>query len=278
MSGLRRPSSIPAPFPLGVTLLALLLFSGCATTSWVVETATREGKPRFDDLVAVEGAWAGDDRLVVAFSGYAARSPSLRDSYSAPIFDEPSAWWFDANLADFRDFARLPRPPREGAAPWPPLRLNLLVERSALREGAPPAEALEGVAPVAVVDLRDRVARRREAFLRDDAARREQALYVFLRSEDYDWRGNVAMTLHYLEREATTGRLDLLRVELAPETPPPRPMAWALLPLAAVADVALFPVHVAMGLLGVNTFVFGVAPANRPAPRDSAPSPSGVPR
>jgi hypothetical protein len=230
--------TLRALFSLFMAAFVVASGSGCLTFN-LSGFAGQKSRPLYDDLATVDAAWLGNGKLVVAMTGYMARSADNWVEYEAPFWGAPQPWWFVVDMTTPRshDFLRnwtVYRIRLDGSPPEPD---GFLAPRSTLASGVPPPEALVGLKPIPVVDVTWSKSRVRNKVFREAVATANPALIRLAKSEEKLSGFGSALTLHFADRDAATGKPGVVKVALEPLVHPPQTWAWIFLPVTLAIDI-----------------------------------------
>jgi len=228
---------------LAATLLACFS-SGCVATT-AIYFAGNEFVAYEDRLVAIDGAWIDETRLVVAFRGEMGEMPYQYEEHGdveREVF--PSPWWFEVPLIPTKaDGIPLPVGHR-GPIRWDK-GLDSWVDREALREGVPPPETLAGMRALPVIEASSKIVETREESRRVAwaAARHGVVFYspgLWIRSRLHGGDKTIFFGVARFDSEKREVELDEFHISRRVEYP--NKNLGLLFPLAMAVDIVLLPV------------------------------------
>jgi hypothetical protein len=242
---MRRPAR-HAILALSLAALVLCFASGCATVR-VIGKATERGPDRFDDIVSIEGAWASDFELIVAFRVHLGRSARNYYDYSPPgLLEFARRRWFRVSLSRFSADDSSDWRDSPGTCDSLPARLaRTFVRRDALRSGSPSEAELRGFSPVQFFNPHGPERSSDEnAEGRGVNSPRVNAIFLLRPGSGrrQNWEVGAAIAVSLRDAPGESVRRHTLR--LCPEHGSVNPLWWVLLPPALAADIICVPFQI----------------------------------
>jgi hypothetical protein len=231
-------------FILSICMLAACATSGGCYTALVYEQARPSNRYRLDEVASLDGAWAGDGRLVIAFHGWLKRPESNIAAYEAPT-DPPTAWWFETDL----DPPTPPNPPHYWREEFGKGAIRIvarnLIPRSVFRRGVPPPNAIAGLQALPV--HLPAPGKNSDAFMRGAAKLVESSSLAVVGTSGgalYAKQNWSDLTFYLTRKDSKRGVIvfDCVSIEYAPI--PLNPWWCLLFPVTVPVDLVLLPFEI----------------------------------